>query len=159
MAFEEEQHEVRTEIELLKRDVSGLTQVIDKLDVTIDKLAEVSNGLNRMISVHEEQITRQDQADKELFQLMETRRLETTEQYETLQKKMSEQKSYLESEVEKVYEDCIGEIKGLRKDSEEQHQQMLTRFNQIEKWKWFLVGIASAVGFIIAQLPFISDIL
>ena len=159
MAFEEEQHEVRTEIELLKRDVSGLTQVIDKLDVTIDKLAEVSNGLNRMISVHEEQITRQDQADKELFQLMESRRIETTEQYETLQKKMSEQKSYLESEVEKVYEDCIGEIKGLRKDSEEQHQQMLTRFNQIEKWKWFLVGIASAVGFIIAQLPFISDIL
>lgn len=158
MAFEEEQHnEVRTEIELLKRDVSGLTQVIDKLDITIDKLAEVSNGLNRMISVHEEQITRQDQADKELFQLIEMRRVETQEQYDNLHKKMSNQKADLESQVEKVYEDCIGEIKGLRKDSEEQHNTMLSRLNEIEKWKWFIVGIATAVGFVIAQLPWVTS--
>ena len=157
MAFEEEHNEVRTEIELLKRDVSGLTQVIDKLDVTIDKLAEVSNGLNRMISVHEEQITRQDQADKELFQLIEMRRQETQDQYETLQRKMSNQKSDLEGQVEKVYEDCISEIKGLRKDSEEQHKAMLTRLGEIEKWKWFIVGIATAVGFVVAQLPWVSS--
>jgi ElaB/YqjD/DUF883 family membrane-anchored ribosome-binding protein len=158
MAFEEEQHnEVRTEIELLKRDVSGLTQVIDKLDVTIDKLAEVSNGLNRMISVHEEQITRQDQADKELFQLIEMRRVETQEQYDNLHKKMSSQKADLEGQVEKVYEDCINEIKGLRQDSEEQHNAMLSRLNEIEKWKWFIVGIATAVGFVIAQLPWVTS--
>ena len=39
---------------------------MDKLDVAIDKLTDVTNCLNRMISVQEEKLSSQDQADKHL---------------------------------------------------------------------------------------------
>lgn len=156
--YEEDTNNVRTEIELIKKDVSSLSMVIEKLDVTIDKLTDVSNGLNRMISVHEQQITRQDQADKELFQLIEMRRKESNESYEVLHKKMSEQKEKLESHVEKLFENVMTEIKELRQDQTEHHKVMLDRVEHLEKWKWFVVGIATAVGFLLAHIPSITNI-
>lgn len=156
--YESEEQQVRTEIELIKKDVSSLSMVIEKLDVTIDKLADVSNGLNRMISVHEQQITRQDQADKELFQLIEMRRKEATENYEVLHKKMSEQKEKLEGHVEKLFENVMTEIKELRQDQVDHHRIMLERVEHLEKWKWFVVGIATAVGFLLAHIPNITNL-
>ena len=45
--------EVRTEIELIKRDITQLNLVIGKLDLTIEKLSEVATSINRMIAVQE----------------------------------------------------------------------------------------------------------
>lgn len=156
--YEEDTSSVRTEIELIKKDVSSLSMVIEKLDVTIDKLTDVSNGLNRMISVHEQQITRQDQADKELFQLIEMRRKETTENYEALHRKISNQKNELDHDIEKLYVNVVGEIKEMRSDQEKHHLITMERVAQLEKWKWFVVGIATTIGFILAQLPIFSNI-
>ena len=156
--FESDEQAVRTEIELIKRDVSSLSMVIEKLDVTIDKLTDVSNGLNRMISVHEQQITRQDQADKELFQLIELRRKESSENYEVLHRKMSDQRDILEREIEKRFEKVMDELKSLSDEQKEHHKVMMERISEVEKWKWFVVGIAATVGFILAQLPLFQTI-
>ena len=66
MGFEE--NDIRTDVELLKKDVHSISRLVDKLDVAIDKLTEVTNCLNRMISVQEEKLSVQDEADKHLYQ-------------------------------------------------------------------------------------------
>ena len=66
MGFEEQ--DIRTDVELLKKDVHSISRLVDKLDVAIDKLTEVTNCLNRMISVQEEKLSSQDEADKHLYQ-------------------------------------------------------------------------------------------
>ena len=66
MGFEE--NDIRTDVELLKKDVNSISRLVDKLDVAIDKLTEVTNCLNRMISVQEEKLSSQDEADKHLYQ-------------------------------------------------------------------------------------------
>ena len=66
MGFEE--NDIRTDVELLKKDVHSISRLVDKLDVAIDKLTEVTNCLNRMISVQEEKLSSQDEADKHLYQ-------------------------------------------------------------------------------------------
>ena len=150
--------QIRTDIELLKRDVSSINQVIDKLDLTIDKLAEVSNGLNRMITVHESQLERQDDEQRELFQLVEQRRIESKEQYETLHKRVSDQKEYLENQIEKIHEDVMDELKQLRKDQMDHHAYMADRLSKLEKWKWFVVGIGTAIGFILSEMTPLANL-
>ena len=55
MGFEEQQ-DIRTDVELLKKDVHSISRLVDKLDVAIDKLTDVTNCLNRMIAVQEENL-------------------------------------------------------------------------------------------------------
>lgn len=142
---------IQADIEVLKRDVQSINRVIEKLDLTIDKLAEVSNGLNRMLSVHEEQINRQHQTDKELYDLVEKRRQEAAEQYETLHVKMSAQKAELENQVDQVYEEIFKELREMRREQEEHHRYMAERISQLEKWKWFVVGASAAVTILLVE--------
>ena len=55
--------DLETEVELLKKDVHSIAKLVDKLDVAIDKLTEVTNCLNKMIAVQEQKIEQQEQDD------------------------------------------------------------------------------------------------
>ena len=46
MGFEEmDNHDIRTDVELLKKDVHSISRLVDKLDVAIDKLTDDSRVL------------------------------------------------------------------------------------------------------------------
>lgn len=97
--FDEEGNELRTDVELLKRDVGGLTKVVDKLDITIEKISEVATHLDRMVLMQQAHIDQQAKDDE-----------------------------YIKTK--------LGDLSQRVKD--------------LEKNKWFVFGIASTVGFIIA---------
>ena len=44
---------LRTDFELLKKDFSALNNLTERLDIAIDKLSEVADGMNRILAVHE----------------------------------------------------------------------------------------------------------
>ena len=95
---------IKTEVELLKKDVHSIAKLVDKLDVAIDKLTEVTNCLNKMIAVQEQQ------------------------------------------EQDDVY------IK-------EKTKELSRRVTSLEKWKWFTLGGAGVIGFILAKLSMISSLI
>ncbi len=51
------QSDVNTEIELLKKEVTDMKQIYQRLDTAIEKITDFSNAINRMLAVHEEKIT------------------------------------------------------------------------------------------------------
>ncbi len=51
------QPDVNTEIELLKKEVTDMKQIYQRLDTAIEKITDFSNAINRMLAVHEEKIT------------------------------------------------------------------------------------------------------
>ena len=66
--------ELETEVQLIKRDIEDIKSIHGRLDVAIDKLTDVSNCINRMLAVHEEKITRQEEAIAEAEEQIEFRR-------------------------------------------------------------------------------------
>ena len=54
-------------VALLEQKVTDFTAVLSKLDAAIEKLSEVNNNVSRMLAVHEERITKQEQVDTILF--------------------------------------------------------------------------------------------
>ena len=51
---------IKTELELLKKDVSDMKHIHSRLDTAITKLTDVSNCINKILAVH----TRKNLQDK-----------------------------------------------------------------------------------------------
>ena len=59
--------ELKVQIEGLKKDVENVANLNARLDVTIDKLTDISSSIKSMLAVHEEKISRQEQIDEIIF--------------------------------------------------------------------------------------------
>ncbi len=68
--------ELETEVKLLKKELQDQAKIHYRLDVAIEKLTDVSNSIHRMLAVHEEKISRQEELLIEAEQKLEARRSE-----------------------------------------------------------------------------------
>ena len=57
----------QVKLAILQQRVDDIKPLLDKLDVTIEKLSEVNTTVSRMLAVHEERITKQEEIDTVLF--------------------------------------------------------------------------------------------
>ena len=53
--------DLNTEVQLLKKEVSDMKMIYSRLDKAIEKISVVSNSINRMLAVHEEKISQQEE--------------------------------------------------------------------------------------------------
>jgi predicted nucleic acid-binding Zn-ribbon protein len=133
---------LKTDIEVLKISMSQMSTLISRIDTTIDKLSEVSNGINRMIAVHESRLSQQEDITREIFNIIEQRRVE----FNTSMNKLKEE---IETEAERSHEVLGNKIDNLAKDIE-----------ILNRWRYVVVGAAVAVGAIISEkLPAVLNIL
>jgi len=54
-------------VAVLEEKLQNFESLVTKLDSAIEKIAEVNNNVSRMLAVHEERITKQEQIDSILF--------------------------------------------------------------------------------------------
>ena len=66
--------ELETEVELLKKELHDQKKIHDRLDIAIEKLTDVSNSIHRMLAVHEEKLSKQEEAIVDAEQKIEIRR-------------------------------------------------------------------------------------
>jgi len=153
-----DEQQIKTEVELLKRDFEQLSAITDKLDVAIDKLSSVAGSLDRMIAVHENRLEYHDQIDKELFTLIEDRRKEAKEQYETLHQRVGRMRDEFDSELADAMKQIMAEIKDLKERDMKHHMEMSERLSRLEKWRWMIMGGAVVLGFIAARMNFVENL-
>jgi len=97
-----------------------------------------------------------EQPDINLFELLESRRVEAQEQYETLHKRIGSLRDELYEEVASSHKEIMKEIKEMKEESKTHHEKMDARLTELERWKWVVVGGACAIGFFLAQMDFSS---
>lgn len=57
----------RSKIEVVNQKVEDLKPLIHKMESAIEKLSELNTSVSRMLAVHEERITKQEEIDNVLF--------------------------------------------------------------------------------------------
>ena len=82
---------LETEVEILKKEISDIKQIHFRLDTAIIKISDVSNSINRMLAVHEEKLSRQEESQEDLNRTIEARRNDFSEQIQLLHKRISDQ--------------------------------------------------------------------
>jgi len=130
--------DLNTEVQLLKKEVSDMKMIYSRLDKAIEKISDVSNSINRMLAVHEEKISQQEEAQirseqeinndiKELHSRISTNNRE-------LMALMSEQHKEQTDKMTKLEIELQG------------------RVGVLEKWRWIIIGGSIVVGFIIQKM-------
>lgn len=112
---------IKTDVEILKRDVSSINQVLEKLDSAIDKIAEVSSGINQILAVHE---TKQEATEKDI---------------EIVHQRITDGERELKKDLDEFHSKLDRLISAMDK-----------RIAILEKWKWYIMGTAWGFGFLIA---------
>ena len=57
----------RSKIEVVNQKVEDLKHLIHKMESAIEKLSELNTSVSRMLAVHEERLTKQEEIDNVLF--------------------------------------------------------------------------------------------
>ena len=134
--------ELETEVKLLKKELQDQAKIHDRLDVAIEKLTDVSNSIHRMLAVHEEKLTRQEEAIIDAEQKIEIRRAELSKQIDDLHSRITTNTKELMILEASQHEKHSKEIKRLS-------DNINKRVGVLEKWRWLIIGGAIIAGFIL----------
>ena len=136
-----QQSDVNTqiELELLKKEVADMKKIHVRLDTAIEKITDFSNCINRLLAVHEEKITQQEDAQQRSVQEFTTDIKELHSRITTNTKELTA----LMTEQHKEQKDVIDRLK----------DEVSNRVGVLEKWRWIIIGGSIVLGFIIQKLP------
>jgi protein subunit release factor A len=142
----------KLEIELLKKDVSVITNLFNKFDVTIDKLQEIASTLSKMVSIQEQRIEFQENVTKEIQNTLELRRMEHNTDIKELHTRISAVNSELTGKIEESERAILAELKKLREEISGEKTSLLDRLAAVEGWKWMLTGVFAVVVWLVSQV-------
>ena len=134
--------ELETEVELLKKELRGQKKIHDRLDIAIEKLTDVSNSIHRMLAVHEEKLTRQEEAIFQAEEQIEVRRTEVLKQIDELHSRITTNTKDIMAAAAQQHAQQNKEIQRIR-------DELVSRVGVLEKWRHVLIGGSIVIGFIL----------
>ena len=133
------ENELATEVELLKREVGSINVIHGRLDLAIEKLTEVSNCINRMLAVHEERISQQEESQNRAEK-------EFTSDIKDLHSRITTNTKEIMSAATEQHKEHTEAIQKLG-------DNLHNRVGVLEKWRWIIIGGSIVFGFVIQKLP------
>ena len=138
-------NKLATDLQVLKNEVEQVASVNTKLDNAIDKLTDISGSIKSMLAVHEEKLSKQEEIDKAIFNLIENRRVEFDTNYKELHARINKIHKELTDEIEMSEKRLMCEIKTLNSNLD-------GRIGVFEKYRWIIIGIAITLGLSMPQI-------
>jgi len=139
---------IKTDVEILKRDVSNIQSYLPRLDSAIEKITELSNTMSKMLAIHSQTIeTMKEQSNG--------RHNATEKELDIIDKKID----HLDDDVKESLKSIIDAINTKDKETNNRIDTLSSRLTALEKWKWLVVGASMAIGYVISNLKFFHSII
>jgi len=145
-------------VSLLKQDMAQVGTLVDRLDVTIEKLTEVSSTVSQILAVQGSRLEFQEKVHVKLEEIVEKRREETEKYVKDLYGKIDTVERELQVDMEDNKDKVLAKIEQLRVEGQQQHKDMEKRLTRLEKWMWTVVGGGAVIGFVISRVPWAAFI-
>lgn len=140
---------IETEVEIIKREVGEFKKIHYKLDGAMDSIATLSASLNTMLAVHDEKINR---VESEITE----QEKEFRDKFKFVHQRMTEEVDKIKSIINEIEDKSEKADQELQKYESEQIETLKNRIHSLEKWRWLIMGGATAVGFLVQQLSAIA---
>ena len=76
-------------VAILEERLGNFEQLVTRLDSAIEKIAEVNNNVSRMLAVHEERLSKQEDIDAVLFDKIDKLRDKMDSDHDSVTKRLS----------------------------------------------------------------------
>jgi DNA repair exonuclease SbcCD ATPase subunit len=145
-------NDLRTDIALIKKDISQIEKMMGKLDSSIDKFSSLSKSIavqERIVENHEkrlndidEKITRHNKEEEEFRTKLQQQLSDIGSDNRNYIQEMKKSNSI---ERERRHKEIIDLIDTLRKDLKEKNNEQDNRLSKLENWKWWIMGVGVTV--------------
>lgn len=140
----------------LQQDMAQVGALVDRLDVTIEKLTEVSSTVSQLLAVQGNRLEFQEKVAEKLQDLMEKRRTETETYIKDLHVKIDTVEKDVKEDIRETHTDILTKIAEMQAAGTKQHQEisdkMSERISRLEKWMWTIAGAGTVLWFVISQV-------
>jgi enamine deaminase RidA (YjgF/YER057c/UK114 family) len=147
-----------TKIAVLENNIKQIEKVFDRLDLAITKIGDLCDGINKVLAVHNEKLDHQDRVNEDIYRALEVHRQETKESNAELHSRITTTTRELENKIVQSEMKVLAAVADLKKAVEKEEERTAERIAQLEKSKYIMIGIGTAVGFIISKiLPLVMN--
>lgn len=122
--------QVEAELTVVKHDVNQIGKLFVKLERTLDKLGTVCNNATQILAVHEQRLS------------------EGERNFNNIHQDMAELEEKMSKDIDKV----LDAIRDLKIHIGTKHDKLEDRIENLEKWRWILIGVLVAGGMFLPEI-------
>lgn len=156
MVQDSEVKKLAENVSALQQDMAQVGALVDRLDVTIEKLTEVSTTVSQLLAVQGNRLEFQEKVAEKLQDLVEKRRAETESYVKDLHVKIDTVEKDLKKDIDESHDSILEKIEQMQKNSTQQHEQISEKTNdriaRLEKWMWTAAGGAVVVVWLMDKI-------
>ena len=140
---------IKTDIALIKRDVTQITHVYRKVDDTLEQMSE----LTKTVAVQEKTLENDARRITILEENLVKRSQEESEFRKELSKKLEEMMTKIETDREIKHKQMLDVLDRMSSSINKRLDDQDKRIASLENWKWYIAGISVVVMLIINKFP------
>ena len=127
--------ELRVDVEVLKTQVSNITNLCEKMDAVIEKLVD---NHDRMVN--------------QIYEDMNKRKEDTAQDIKELHSRITTVDRNLSDKIELTERRIMDEIKELHKTIQEHNDKEDEDLRKLSQWKWMIAGGVIVLAWVISNL-------
>lgn len=125
----------------MANDFEQLERIVEKLDVSIDKLTEVSNNVSRLLAVHDTRIN-----------VIEKDTVRNEDDIRDIHVKMDNIAKEINQKLDQSMANSVEGHAKIQAAIEEKLKGIDARVRVLEVWRWLVIGGALAIGYLVNKL-------
>lgn len=137
----------------IESEVEVLKSVVSKIDNSIEKITQVSNDIGKILAVHESRLDGLEKiADMRTDDIKELHSRITTQHREVIDK-INDMEDRIDLKLQQSQFNATKQHQDIQKEIQEDINRLSKRLTVLENWRWWMLGAAAALGFVIAKMP------
>jgi len=171
------ENDMHARVAVVEKELGLVYGIFQRFESALEKMTDVSMSVQKLLAVHDQRLTERERADQQLLESLDRRSDEQGRNVENVSRKMEEISMELRKQVKEELDDLTETVEESLRSMEKAQEKMFEkvdkriettdtkfkamedRIRALENWRWLLVGGGTAIGFIIAKWPFLSNIL
>jgi DNA repair exonuclease SbcCD ATPase subunit len=160
----------RLDIELLKKDVSSINSMHQKMEDAVDRLENAANDITRGLYEQKEHSRHQDRINKEIEDQLEKHIIESQERSKELNKKIEcvdekiekvnqELTSKIEQSQSAIVKEMLASREELRQEISKINDNFSKKIGEIDTWRYMVMGAIAFIVFFVGNISGISTVL
>jgi hypothetical protein len=122
-------------------EIKSLERIVEKLDLSIDKLTEVSNNVSKLLAVHDTRLN-----------IIEKDTVRNEDDIRDIHLKIDNLAKENNSKLDQSMANSVEGHAKIQAAIEEKLQGIDARVKVLEVWRWLVIGGALAIGYLVNKL-------
>ena len=131
---EQEVQDIKLKVGLMEKDIHQTNILCERLSHSIEKIQELNQNLLQMITLHEQKHHQHDKVESEI-----------KEDIKDLHDRIDQVERHISQRIDDLRADLM--------QHKQKDRSMIGEVaNQVERWKWMILGAVLALGFLLGKL-------